>query len=349
MNKNTQDQNSGSHSTNLQAGGNININTGLSYEDAKQIANDVFKNNFLELKGEAKQIAEERANEILISYLDRLKQNNPSGLNSAKDPDIQYALFTAQRDYARQGKKELADLLVDILIQRTQAENDLKKIVLNEALQIAPKLTFKQINSLSLIFLILYSRNNTVNNVQTFASFVKRNILAFYPEISTENSDYQHIQYTGSATLGLITINFFNLLRQNYGGVLSKGFDLELIDKLEFSNSQKSKLFTKCLRNQEKYQINAINEEILTQIANEIKINDTDFTQLKKLHNDSLMSDNEIKNELITIDPNFAKLLEIWDNSWINRLQLTTIGIALAHANIKRKLGDNLDLSIWIK
>jgi hypothetical protein len=59
---------------------------------------------------------------------------------------MQYAVFTAQREFARSGDDQLGDILVDILVDRTkEPDRSLLQIVLNESLNVAPKLTADQL------------------------------------------------------------------------------------------------------------------------------------------------------------------------------------------------------------
>ena len=110
IDKTTQKQGSGNNSTNLQ-GKEIVINQGISYSDAKEIALDVFKLNFLQLKKEAADIAQNRAEEITEDFLSHLNERNPEAINEFEQPAMQDALFTAQKEYAKSGDKELGDLL----------------------------------------------------------------------------------------------------------------------------------------------------------------------------------------------------------------------------------------------
>ena len=48
--------------------------------------------------------------------LSKLQREHPAGLEKSYDPDFQYALFTVQKEYARNGDKDLGDLLVDLLV-----------------------------------------------------------------------------------------------------------------------------------------------------------------------------------------------------------------------------------------
>ena len=117
-----QTQKGGDHSTNIQAHA-VAITQGPSVAEVRALALDVFRANFLELAGQAAEAARARAEEITEKFLKELQQQHKQGLKQAQDPDFQYALYTAQREYARCGDKELGDLLVDLLVDRTKQEN----------------------------------------------------------------------------------------------------------------------------------------------------------------------------------------------------------------------------------
>ena len=138
-----QEQNVTEGGTAIQAGGNVTITkTGLTYAEVRDVALDVFRANFYELAGAARETAKARAEEITEDFLSKLQKEHPAGLEKSHDPDFQYALFTVQREYARNGDKDLGDLLVDLLVDRSkQEQRDILQIVLNESLSTAPKLT----------------------------------------------------------------------------------------------------------------------------------------------------------------------------------------------------------------
>ena len=151
-------QEGGDNSTNLQ-GQTFIINNGISYEDAKGIALDVFKSNYLELSTKAADTAKQRAEELVEDFLQQVKERNPNAINTMEDPGMQYAIFSAQKEYARTGDKNMSDMLVDVLVDRAAfPERNLKQIVLDECLQIIPKLTTSQLDTLTIVF-ILHSKS----------------------------------------------------------------------------------------------------------------------------------------------------------------------------------------------
>ncbi|HEA30193.1 MAG TPA: hypothetical protein ENH91_09395 [Leeuwenhoekiella sp.] len=103
-----QKQEGAEKSTNLQAK-QITVNQGISYNDAKEIAKDVFRNNFLELSQKAMVESQERANKLIDDFLEKLEKEKPESINSIESPSMQYALFTAQKEYAKTEDKELSD------------------------------------------------------------------------------------------------------------------------------------------------------------------------------------------------------------------------------------------------
>ena len=112
-----QSQDVGGGATAIQAGGSVTVvNVGVTASEARQIALDVAKATFYELTGAAKETASIRVEEITEQVIKKLETDYPEGLQKAKDPDFQYALYTVQKEYARNGDKDLGDLLVDLLV-----------------------------------------------------------------------------------------------------------------------------------------------------------------------------------------------------------------------------------------
>src|SRR5437763_2929108 len=110
-----QKQKSGDDSTNVQVGHVIIHQHGLTIKDVKEIALDLFRNNFEELSRVATSTARTRAEEITDEFLNQLRARNPSGVTKAETPQFQLDLLTVQKEYVRTGDKDLGKLLVDLL------------------------------------------------------------------------------------------------------------------------------------------------------------------------------------------------------------------------------------------
>lgn len=342
-------QEGGDSSTNFQ-GQSIIVNQGITYEDAKNIAIDVFKANFLELSQKAIVTATERAEKLIDDFLARLKEKEPDALNSMEDPGMQYALFTAQKEFAKTGDQELADMLIDILVDRaSQKERTLKQIVLDESLKIVPKLTSSQIDTLSIIFVLKYSRNNLINSIPSLKKYLETNIAPFIPLLSKELSLYQHLEFAGCASISLATSSIEEILLDSYKGMFCKGFTKEDFEYTEISLEKYPGLVTSCLHDAAKFQLALLDDEALITIGKALHIEEGEMNKLTSFMNLYQMTPIEVKEFLNRECEFMAALFEIWDTSSIKNMTITSVGIAIATANLRRKTGVPIDLGIWIK
>jgi hypothetical protein len=343
-----QSQTSGDNSVNIQ-GEDVTLNLGVNYSEARQIALDVFDANFYKLSQVAADIAKRRASEIIDDFLSKLAERNPVALENTKDPDVQYAIFTAQREYARSGDKDLSDILVDILVDRvSQPNRSILQIVFNEALQIAPKLTPDQFGILSLLFILRYTRKLALKNLDDFHRYIEKVVLPFAKNIKTNEASFQHLEYAGCGTRQFMGINLSDIFKNNYPGLFWKGATKDEIDNLIKNGDAFSDLFRPCLHNSELYQINALNEDTIKQRFKDNKFPEEKIPGLISFQNSHLLGDQEILDVITSKNPEFTNLHEIWKNSPLDSFTLTSVGIAIAHANIRRKSGEQYDINIWI-
>lgn len=341
-------QKSGNQSTNIQTE-SLTVNQGISYTDAREIALDVFKANFLQLSEQATVIARSRAEEITDKFLKELEEQHSSGIINAQDPDFQHSLFTVQKEYARTGDKELGDLLVDLLVDRTKHDKrSILQIVLNESLSVAPKLTNEQIAALSLVFIIRYSVFHIVNNLTTFLEFLDSYIAPFVNLLTKSSSCYQHLEFAGCGSIGINEVDFIEALKNNYSGLFTKGYLIDDLEKINIKLTDYPTFFTRCLQDNNRLQINAISEDVLRKKAKNLGINEEIVNSLISLNNSFLMTNEEIKNYIIHERSYMEKAIDFWNDSYIKNLTLTSVGIAIGHANVKRNIGEFTDLSIWI-
>ena len=125
---------------------------------------------------------------------------------------MQYAIFTAQREYARSGDKQLGDILVDILVDRSKEDGrSILQIVLNESLEVAPKLTSDQLATLSVAFTLKYSRFTRMTSLSVMKEYIEQHIAPFIADLTTKNSCYQHLEYAGCASISLGSAQIENI------------------------------------------------------------------------------------------------------------------------------------------
>lgn len=150
--KNHLEQNGKGKSKYYQANGDIKIN-GLSYNDARQLFIDLFNANFPKLREEAAKIASERAEVITKKLIIEYSSNEKYKKIDFSDPEVQSDLYFIQKEYAKSGDEYLGDLLIKTFLNKNINEKrSFDQLILNECLNIIPKLTIDQINLLKLKF-----------------------------------------------------------------------------------------------------------------------------------------------------------------------------------------------------
>ncbi|MED1603658.1 LPO_1073/Vpar_1526 family protein [Alkalihalophilus marmarensis] len=267
MEINKQNQKVESNSTAYQAGGDIHVTHGVRYEQVKEIALDIFKSNFYDLGEKVEKLVNERAEEFINKYLDKLQATAPENLENTQDPDVRYVIYEAQKSHARRGDQEVADLMVDLLVSRTKIKDkNLLQLVCNEALGVMPKLTLKQIDILTTLFLMNYV-NIKIFPVDQFYKIV----YLFTRDISRDEFAFQHLQYAGCISISIGSIDINKTLEQHYPGV--------------------------------------------------------------NLHE---------------VNAGYSELINRWKSTKLENSSLTSVGIAIALSNFKRKTGLNWELSTWI-
>lgn len=341
-------QKSGDNSVNLQAE-HITVNTGLSIAHVKEIALEVFEGNFYKLAGVAKETADQRAKEITEHFLEELSEKNPNGLNASEDPDFQHSLFQAQKEFARSGDKELGDILVDILVDRSREEDrSLLQVVLNESLSIAPKLNSTQLDILACCFNLGYTKRTNIANLQMFADYLNDAVLVFADAVGERDSNYKHLEYVGCAAIRAGSRDIVNILMQTYKAIFCKGFEREQLNELAEENSNIWNIIIPCQHNVNLIQARGMDDEIIRNLCNQQSIPDASADKLIQINNSQMMNKKEATDYLKSICPKFEKLLEDASKTSFNSLDLSSVGIAIAHAHSRKKAGFDADLSIWI-
>lgn len=279
-------QSGGKDSTNYQA---QVINVGVTADEARNIALDLFKANFLELSQQAAEIATYRAEKLVNDTLEKLKQENPSGIEKMKNPDMQYAMYTAQKEFARTGDENLEEILIELLVERTKEDDrTFKQIVLDESLSVITKLNQKQIDILSLVFIIRRTVNNIYINydkeIGDLLDYYERTYSQFINELPTVEEDtlLEHLVYAGCGRLSIGEAKYETIFKENY-----------------------QKIF------------NSNNEAEIVHLVNHLPLS--------------------------------SQIMKSWNETSLKNMSLTSVGIAIGHTNLVRKIGSSFgDLGIWI-
>jgi hypothetical protein len=338
-----QKQVAGDYSLNLQSG---EIRVGLSYADARQVASDVFEANFYRLSTTASEVARSRADELIVKYLHELKRSSyrkPALLDEIANPDMQYSIFTAQRDFARSGDRELGDMLVTLLVERTcVSERTLLQIALGEALAVVSRLTIDQMNALSIVFSLRYTVWPNLESVREIGEYFEELWSQFGGSLPTREFSYRHLEFAACASIDITRIDLHTLLRRRYPGLFSRGLSRTQVVSLFGSGDPPHELFGPTVHKWDWVQVAGTNKEIRKR-CQAIGLSSELINKVVKL-----LDTRDLRQAVIDAVPAAKPLFELWDGTLMCHLQLTSVGMAIACANIQRRTGRQSEVSNWL-
>jgi len=354
-----QRQKAGEKSLVVQSGGDTHINLGVTAEDMRQILGALGATQIEAATAAAREEVRIRIDEIgrrIVEIFSQGGRGNPAAFN---DPDFQYLLTRAQHAFARSGDDRVADTIIDVIAERSKlTKRDRLMMTLNDAVETAATLTRAEFAVLSLVFLLKRTINTAIGDKYSFIEFFHEQISPLLSDIDASDSCFQYLESQRCANIQLTTAKLQSILHNLYGGIFSKGFtDEELMrhlpeGKKEILGAAKrtdgQTLLVECLNDPSRIQFRAQNHTAAIKELDAFDLNDNERKNLGAMYQNTFMPLNEIQELVNDEIPDFHMLVDIWDHSSINRLQLTSLGTAIGHSNLRRLTGFSTDLSIWI-
>lgn len=344
-------QTAGENSKNLNVMGDYH--EGLSYKDARQVALDVFKANSSVYTEIAKKTIEERVVNITDDIFTMIYSELPDTVEKLVEPAVQDTLLKIQKEYAKNDDPALKERLIALLKNRLKAdEKDMETIVLDEALEIVPKLTGIQLNILSLHLTVLRILHHEVTNRDTFFHMLTSKILLFYSNRMSKTIEYAHLQYlgcTGILSEGSTYKPIEEIFRNRYAGLFSRGFSREeFYEYMGIEIQEFQQLITTCQIDKEKYQFNAMNENVLKySIAQSGKQEYEE--KLLQYYKEHIMEVKEIKDDISSHVQGFEELADFWKKtSEFKSMNLTSVGIEIGLLNYNLQTGSKIQWKDFI-
>lgn len=364
---NKQHQRAGDNSQLLQVEGDFNnthIHEGATLDDIKQVALLVFEANFHKLAEEAQAIALQRVETITERIIHRLWKEHPTGIKSVNDPDFQYALYSAQKEYARNGDDSTGNILVDLIAERCNCtDRNIRKIICDDSLNVIPRLNGEMISVLGVVFFFTryYGESKISNTSSTLnarypdisktslSQYFNKYFSPFNSLLYTSYHLYKHLESISCWTLtNNNTESLLDIISKKYSGYFQTGFTQTQLSKTGINGSDQEKLIFKSPNNPSKLQFNTLNHIQLSLQYQILNLDNNIRKNLNKLFNTHMLDKNEIAHEIVSTCPGMGELFGVWDRNNLGKIELTGSGIAIGHAALKNHAPDIPDLSYWI-
>ncbi len=326
-----------------------NNNYGLSYSDVKELFLDLFRSNFIDLKNEAAKIASERAEEITTKLVERLQQENQGALDEFKQPGMQDSLFNAQKEYAKAGDPELADMLVQMLIDRAKSPiRNRRQAVLDEGLRLAPKLSIHQMDLLTITQHFFLTKQLLCKNFDGLMERLEPLFqLVNHVNIAEVNADIEFLEYLGLVTKIVGSFNpYEKLVLSNYQIYFDKGFQSNELER--FSSAGLNAHLIPSFHVPENMILGFESKDQITPFLSQYGYPEHEWPDILALHGGNLLTEDEVVRLLSDRFPGYVKLREIFNNTEYKNFNLSPVGISIALANWQRRTGVISNLATWV-
>lgn len=230
-------------------------------------------------------------------------------------------------------------------IQKIQQDIDFSKN--NVAVIYAPNGTMK--SSFAKTFEAI---RDEVTNRDTFFHMLTSKILLFYSNHMSKTMEYAHLQYlgcTGILSEGSTYKPIEEIFRNRYAGLFSRGFSREeFYEYMGIEIQEFQQLITTCQIDKEKYQFNAMNENVLKySIAQSGKQEYEE--KLLQYYKEHIMEVKEIKDDISSHVQGFEELADFWKKtSEFKSMNLTSVGIEIGLLNYNLQTGSKIQWKDFI-
>ena len=345
INDEVQKQNNGDDSVNIQTKGNNNTYY-ITKTTAKEELLELFIENFPKLRQLAKEVVDDRINQLIEQYLNKISQLDEPIANRAykrmSEPDLQYTIWETQKNYAKSGDKDKLEQLTSLLIDKSIEEpKTLMDYILDEAIQKVSMLTQKQMDVLSYM---VYKHCNFLNikNISDLYNEFLFPMLKFRNSLNINPSNLSYMQQLGVITNFQIKVSgneLISLLKNNCQGLFATGFTKE-----EFLSSIENKdLLTstkQCLNNTNLLQLTPITMEEYNHFITQNDITENDKQRLWSFFNRT-MTNEQIIFMCASLNQDIEQIFI--EDQFVSNSKLTPLGILLGIKNLELKYNEKIN------
>jgi hypothetical protein len=206
------------NSTALQANHDINITSGLTYDQARDLFQLLFISNFPKLQKQVFATARRNIDDLCEKFEAQLMQRSKAiVVERLADPDVQAMINDVVLSCARKGTRANPSLLSSLIVERiTGPSSDYLDIIFSEAVTVIPKLTKQQIALLSFVFYILNVHYSELSDLSELEKYGQEILQFATPGFSLSYMQKQHLVYTGACTIiDLKGIRIYNMYHES--------------------------------------------------------------------------------------------------------------------------------------
>ena len=333
----------------IQSQRDTNIHQGISTDEMRIIVNTL-TDQLPKLAAIAKEIVDERLKAFEEKIIERFERDAAAKREAFADPDFQQSVLEAQRGYARTANEQSQETLIELIVQKSKEKSGTRlSYTLTESISISAKLTSAEFCELAFVFANRMVKYQYLSTIQEFVNVFSVICDEFLSGIESSSAPYQYLVAQRCATISMGKYGLIDVWKKTYPGLFMKGLPEEEFAKIVGKENLNNRLFCTSVFDNSGVQINALDRDVFNREAQVARITDEISAQLWARAEQAVATDEEI---MARLDPSFPKLKDavaVWHSTPLKSLELTAVGIAIAHTTASRLTNLRLpNLEIWL-
>lgn len=266
---------------------------------------------------------------------------------------VQEALEYVQKSYAAKPEPWMEAIAVETFADVVmQPKSSTPYLIAFEALHILPHLSLPHFQAMAIILLIQYSRNSNNYSLDNFRHYVSKYIEPFMEELPREDSFFQQLDYLKCLAMNREKLSFSKLMSNSYPFMfMYRGFTEEEAQGV-IGNEEVTKSILVDSVNSPMKKLAIVDETMAPPLFRKMGINDKWVQQhllsLAKSKPTGFV-EPESYEILGRISPVLLTLAQQYDRTVFATSGLTLLGLYLARSHVKATIGENFDLSRWLR
>ena len=347
-----QNQKVGEGSLAVQATGDATVNVGISTEEMRAIVESMAE-QLPKYAAIASAIVEERLHTFEERVVGKFEEELREHRRAFEDPDFQYLLRSAQHTFARSGNDETCDNLVNLIGERSkQKERSLISLSLNTAVERAGLLSKQEFSCLSYAFFMRRVRHRSLPTVAAAAAFLSRFTEPLFIDMPRSATSYSYLESIGCGKISLGSASWRDVLISVYPHLFGGEVGLDRMaaengGDPSFGQSLIDAGFL-VLQPSGSYKLTGVSQEEFLEAVSRSGFDQGKGQSVWSLVVQSAPSADHLAAMLEANGFPATKHFELVDSTGLERFEVTAVGMAIGHANLKRLTNFEGDLAIWL-
>ncbi|MCA1286259.1 LPO_1073/Vpar_1526 family protein [Salipiger bermudensis] len=340
----------GEHAVALQAQRDINVGASISE------VMDVVAQSIQVYTEVARAHVNDRLAELEKKLTEKFSVGDPGAVKSLADPDVQGALYEAQKAYVRSDDSELHNVLTDLVYRRAvQERRDRIALAINDAIEKSSMLTRVDFANLALIFFLGHVRLRGKLAPSLVAASLKQHLSPLLSDVDFSEDSMNYL-YSRGVLLGPPSDTSYqakSLARRLvacYPEIYNEGFQL---DEIESFHPDVGKLLEYGILWRSPFSEGAHFIALSDDAIDELAERDQSLSGLREAYvaqaKKRLVRPEHVISETDKKFAGFSELCANFDGSPMSLVGLSSTGIAIAHSYLVKEASFSGDLKTWIR